>query len=102
VQTAPKVSRRLVDEHAQLRRLLDLAESLGIAIRRSPAVGSESAGGDPLGGALVRLRGQEILFLDPAASVADRIAVVASALKGRRQLEESFLPPEIRQLIDKA
>ena len=83
-----------MDEYAQLRRLLDLAESAGIAIRRGPAAD------DHPGGAMVSLQGREILFLDPTASVADRIAVVAAALKGRPEVEDRFLPPEVRRLID--
>ena len=90
-----------MDEYAKLRALLDLAESVGIKVRRAPT-GQDSngtAGGHP-GGALVRLRNQEILFLDPGASVADRIAVVAGALAGRKEIEQTFLPPELRELID--
>ncbi len=84
-----------MDEYAQLRALLDLAEGAGIVIRRAPAGADEHPGG-----ALVRVAGREMLFLDPAASVADRIAVVAAALKGRSEVEEAFLPPEIRRRID--
>lgn len=83
-----------MDEYAQLRMLLEVAESTGIAIRRGPA-----DEGHP-GGALVRLGGKEMLFLDPTASVADRIAVVAAALKGRPEVADRFLPPEVRRLID--
>ena len=87
-----------MDEHAKLRALLDLVESAGIEIRRAPA----GLDADGAGGALVSVRGREILFLDPTASAADRIAVVASALTGRTQIEEIYLPPEIRELIDAA
>ena len=79
-----------MDEYGQLRFLLDLAEELGVTVRRAPAAPPEapdSAGAHP-GGALVKLRGREILFLDPSAAVSDRIAVVASALAGRDELEE--------------
>lgn len=84
-----------MDEYEQLRYLLNLAESAGIDIRRAPA------GDDHTGGALVKLRGREILFLDPGASVADRIAVAAAALAGREELQDRFLPPQIRELIDR-
>ena len=87
-----------MDEYAQLRALLDLAESVSIEIRRTPAADSEGAGHP--GGALVKLRGREILFLDPTAAVAERIEVVASALRGRGELAEVFLPPQLRQLIE--
>ena len=91
-----------MDEYAQLRALLDIAESLGIEIRRVPvALTGEGSDRHP-GGALVKLRGREMLFLDPGAAVADRIAVAAGALAGRSDLENTYLPPEIRQLIDRA
>jgi len=90
-----------MDEAAKLRRLLEVAESIGIGIRRAPAA-AEPVGSEHTGGALVRLRGRELLFLDPAASLADRIAVVAAALAGRSQIETMFLPPEIRELIEGA
>ena len=50
----------------------------------------------------MRLKGKDILFLDPAASVADRLAAAAAALAGRDELEDRFLPPQIRQLVDEA
>lgn len=88
-----------MDEYAQLRALLDLAESAGLTLRRAPLPSEQQ---EHPGGALVKLRGQEILFLDPTAAVADRIAVVAAALKGRQVVEEAFIPPEIREIIDGA
>ncbi len=95
-----------MDEYGQLRSLMDLAESVGITIRRAPAGSGSPSGagelGEHPGGALVRLRGKEILFLDPTASVVDRIAVVAAALAGKEEIENTYLPPEIRQLIEQA
>ena len=89
-----------MDEYEQLRWLLDLAESVGMDIRRAPG-GAEAVGADHPGGALVRLKGKDIIFLDPAASVADRAAVVAAALAGRADLEDRYLPPQIRELIER-
>ena len=43
-----------------------------------------------------------MLFLDPSAAIADQIAVVAAALRGREQIEQRYLPPEIREAIDQA
>ncbi len=83
-----------MDEYEKLRLLLDLAKSLGLAVRPGPS--SDGAGG----GSLVRLRGQEILFLDNRSSVTDRLAVTAQALSGRPELEEMYLSPEIRELLE--
>ena len=81
----------------QLAALVDLAESLGITIRRAPVMG----GGEHPGGALVRLKGSEMLFLDPTAAIAEQIEAAASALRGRPQLADRFLPPEIREALEK-
>ncbi|MFA6135336.1 MAG: hypothetical protein WC869_15090 [Phycisphaerae bacterium] len=79
-----------------LAALLELARSLGIEVRKTLSGPSER------GGALVRLKGKEILILDASAGQADQIVAAASALRGRPQLEERFLPPEIRAAIESA
>jgi len=86
-----------MEQGVQLRTLLDLAEQIGLEVRRVPG---SSSGSDHPGGALVRLRGREIVFLDPAACLGDQIGVLAAALKGRTEVEDRFLPPEVRELID--
>ncbi len=80
----------------KLEALTDLAESLGVSVRRLPG----GAGGDHPGGALVRLKGRDVLFLESDATVSDRIAVAAAALRGRAELDDMYLPPELRELID--
>jgi len=87
-----------MDEERKLRVLLDLAESLGIEVRRGPARG---AGWDAKGGSLGRRRHREMLFLDDTASIAVQIAAVAAALARRSEIEQIFLPPEIRETIDR-
>jgi hypothetical protein len=86
-----------MEGQSKLAALIDLAEQVGITIRRVPSAG-ESA--EHPGGALVRLKGKEVIFLDPTAPLGDQIAVVASALRGRSEVEGRFLPPEIRQAIE--
>lgn len=88
-----------MEADSQIHLLLDLADEVGLEVRR--VVGSSSGAEHP-GGAMVRLKGKEILFLDPAAGPGDQIAVLAAALKGRPAVEERFLPPEIRELIEGA
>jgi hypothetical protein len=82
-----------VDDYEKLRLLLDLARSLGLQVRPGPSHDGQG------GGALVRLKGREILFLDGRSPVAERLAVTAKALAGRPQLEEMYLAPEIRELL---
>ena len=86
-----------VEAYQQLEALLDLAGELGITVRQ---LAGAAAGAEHPGGALVRLRGQDVLFLDSTAAVADQLAVAAAALAGRGQLENRFLPPQLRQVID--
>ena len=86
-----------MESESTLESLIDQAESVGITIRRAPA--AEDASEHP-GGAMVRLRGREILFLDPTASVEDRISVLGAALRGREEIKNSYLRPEIRELIN--
>lgn len=83
----------------KIEYLLDLAESLGIALRRAPASAMAS---DHPGGALVRLKGQDVLFLDSSAPLTEQLAATAAALAGRPELEDMFLPPEIRMQLDTA
>ena len=83
---------------AILSALLELAQNLNISVRTMPT----SLGGEHAGGSLVRLRGKEIIFLDGSADTADQVAALASALKGRPDLENRFLPPELRDALDKA
>ena len=82
----------------QLAALADLAESLGVEIRRAPA---GEGSGHP-GGALVRLKGRDILFLDESASLPERIQVLAAALAGHEELASVFLPPVLREILDQA
>jgi hypothetical protein len=86
-----------MEPHTRLNLLLDLAEEEGIAVRRVPSAGDAA---EHPGGALVKLKGKEILFLDPTAPLPDQVAVVAACLRGRSGIEQRFLPPEIRQAID--
>lgn len=88
-----------MEPHRILGILVQLAEEIGLPVRRAPA--ADGAGEHP-GGALVRLKGREIIFLDPSAGAADQISVVASALAGRQEIEDRFLPPEVREQIDLA
>ena len=88
-----------MDQDGKLRILLDLTESLGIEVRRAPARG---AGWDLEGGSLVRLGDKEMFFLDDGAPTDAQINAVAAALAGRREIEQMFLPPEIREIIDRA
>lgn len=88
-----------MEPHRILAILVQLAEEIGLPVRRAPSAGGT---GEHPGGAIVRLKGQEMIFLDPSAAAADQISVVAAALAGREDIENRFLPPEVREEIDRA
>jgi hypothetical protein len=83
---------------AMLSALLELAQSLNITVRTMPS----GMDGKHTGGSLVRLRGKEIIFLDGYSDTTDQVAALASALKGRAGLDDRFLPPKVREALDKA
>ena len=87
-----------MDEQSKLRFLLDLTESLGIEVRPGP---TRADGCNSPAGSLVRFKHKEMLFLDASASKTARIDAVAAVLAQRREIEQIFLPPEIRETIDR-
>ena len=86
-----------MDAEATIAYLIDLVQSLNIEVRPRPASGDSD---DGPAGSMVRLRGQEILFLDPSAPPPDQVELLASVLRGRAEIENRYLPPEIRDAID--
>lgn len=87
-----------MDDKTTFETLMDLAEETGMTIRMAPA-GADSS--EHPGGAVVRLKGKEMVFLDSTAGLPDQIAVLAEALAGKPQLQERFLPPHIRVLLER-
>ena len=71
-----------MDDDEKLAELLDLARSLGIEVRLTPAAGLS---GERSAGALVRLKEREILMMDPTAPVGEQLALAAQALAGRAE-----------------
>ncbi|NQU75943.1 MAG: hypothetical protein HQ546_06490 [Planctomycetes bacterium] len=86
-----------MDAHEKLQALLDLADQIGLAVRKLPYMDGD---GECVGGALVCVKGREVLFLDARAAVADQLAVTAAALAGRDELENRYIPPELRDIIE--
>jgi hypothetical protein len=84
-----------MDDERMLAELLELAGVCGLAVRWTAA----GAAPQRPGGALIRLKGQDILVLAPDADPAETAAVVAAALAGRPELEDRFLPPAVREIL---
>jgi hypothetical protein len=83
-----------MDNKGLLAELLDLAEQIGIEVRQV------QLGGE--GGSLCRLRGKWVLFVDEGADMADQVAAVAAALAGRQELNDRYLKPQVRELLEQA
>lgn len=82
-----------MDDKSILNELLDVAERLGIEVRH------EYLGGE--GGGLCRLRGKQVLFVDVSASQAEQLARTATALAGLDQVDEQYVVPKVRQVLDR-
>lgn len=82
-----------MDLHDRLDALLNLAEQLGLSIRR------ESLGGE--GGGLCRIKGQSVLFLDTAADLETRYERTLAALASHPGTDQHYLPPEVREDLDR-
>jgi len=90
---------KFVNDIRKLNTLVDLAQEVGVVIRRAPASGDDNA--HP-GGSFITLRGAEILFLDTSAPTGDQIDATVAALKNHPELADRFLPPEIRELLEES
>ncbi len=82
-----------MDLQARLDTLLAIAEEIGLDIRK------EQLGGT--GGGLCVLRGRRVLFVDTAADLEERYEAILSALAPLPDLDQHFLPPEIRDDVDR-
>lgn len=82
-----------VELQHRLEALLTLTEQLGIEVR------AETMGGE--GGGLCKLRGQWVLFVDTAADLATRYDHTLTALAARPDLENHYLPPEVRDDLER-
>ena len=82
-----------------LELLTGLAEEAGIAVRVARAGDSEL----PPRSGLCRVRGRLLLVVSAAEPVEARIEAVADALRmhGAEWLEGRFLPPAIRERLDR-
>jgi len=72
--------------------LVSIADRVGIEVRH---VRYEGEGG------LCVLRGKRVLVVNDSLSVLDRVSVMAGALAGLSELEEMYVLPEVRELLEK-
>lgn len=72
--------------------MLELAEQVELEVRQ------EALGGE--GGGLCVLRGKNILFVDTMADPAEQIATTAEALAGLEKMDDVYVLPQIREILD--
>ena len=82
-----------METQSLMSELLDLAGKLQIEVRHEFLQG-RSAG-------LCTLHGRKVLFIDSDASFADQIDQAVAAIASIGPLDDLFLLPQIRELIDK-
>jgi hypothetical protein len=82
-----------MDLQSRFDTLVSLAQELGWAIRR------EALGGE--GGGYCRLRGQSVLFVDTMADLETRYERTLTALAPQPELDRRYLPPEIREDVER-
>lgn len=73
--------------------LINLAADLGLTVRR------EVLGGE--GGGFCRVKGRPVLFVDVLADVETQYERTLAALAPMKEIDQRFLPPEVREDIDR-
>jgi hypothetical protein len=76
-------------------QLLDLARRLGITVRHARLGGTG-------GGGLAKIRGQRQLFVDLDAAPDEQLDQTASALAHLEEIDNVFVRPDVRDLLDAA
>jgi hypothetical protein len=84
-----------LDARTVLGHLEMVAEQLGVEIRYEPMSGETvlSPGG------MCRIRGSPVIIVNVAASIEDKIQIVAKALR-RLDVSRIYLRPTIRELLE--
>lgn len=72
--------------------LLCLADKIGLTVRHAHLGGS--------GGGLARFKDQRQLFIDLDAEPADQLEQTVKAMKQLPELENLFIRPDVRALLD--
>jgi len=91
-----------MEDAALLAALVELAEELGLAVRRLPADAAFEGVG-PSGSGLCTLRGRPMVWLAPLDPPERQVEVLARALREHagESLEMRFLPPAIRERLNR-
>jgi hypothetical protein len=83
-----------MDLQHRLDLLISIAQELGWSVRREPLGGE--------GGGLCVIKGQRVLFIDTMADLETRYDRTLGALAAQSELEQRYIPPELREDLEKA
>lgn len=83
-----------MDGAGQLEAAIDLFGRFGVKVRR------EHLGG--AGSCLCEIRGERVMYVDLDADLATQIDGSAAALAQIPEIETTYLPPELRERVDRA
>ena len=84
----------MADAAEQLTMLLEMLGRMGIEVREVPLGGS--------GGGLCTIHGSETMYIDLDADVATQVDRCVDAVAHHPATEQLYLPPAIRERIDRA
>ncbi|HWL94816.1 MAG TPA: hypothetical protein VNT79_14960 [Phycisphaerae bacterium] len=82
-----------MDLYARLEAILAAAEEIGLVVQKVPVSGD--------GGGLCVVKGERRLFVDTLADSQTRYERTLEALAGLPEMENVFLPPMVRQDLDR-
>ncbi len=82
-----------MDKKELFEELKDLAKQVGFELRQVPLAGS--------GGGFCRLKGHNVIFIDIDDELIEQINMIAQALSNVPEIEEIYVRPEIREIIEK-
>ena len=82
-----------MDPGVQIELITSVLERSGVEIRKEHLGGS--------GGSLCKLKGKLVLFIDLDADTATRADRCVAALASMQEVDGMFLPPELREQVDR-
>jgi hypothetical protein len=89
----PAGRRDMANLETRLDSLIELAEGLGMSIRREPLNGS--------GGGMCVLKGKRVLFVDTLADLETRYERTLAAMAPLTELDAQYVRPDVREDIER-
>ena len=81
-----------MDLQRRMIALLELADRLGVEVRRTPLGGE--------GGGICTLKGRKVLFVDSSADLATQCQRTLTDFAQLPEIDSTYVVPELREEID--